>query len=230
MIVAASAKLREQYRRREEAQRVRDRVAQIASTRKKLEELEPVLRESIEIFSRIQDRIPTEEQTRFCERFRQLEGIIRQSHTGFATERRQVTRLEEATAAARNIIDDLHRTWRQTSNSQVQPYRDLLVLVRQLPVVAPQAQALQSALRDLEPSTAVAPRTDADLARFKHRLAEIERKGQAFAGLPAEVRDFLQRVTERTATLGDLNPNVMEWLRAQGHLQSFLIRFSGDST
>lgn len=230
MIVAEAARLRQQYTRLADAESVKIRVAQIASTREQLEAIEPRIRESVGIFVLIGNRLRVEDRERFDARIEQLAGMIRKSRNEFEQERRQVRRLGETEGMAVSIIRELDTAWRGACDLQVQPFRDLLVLVGRLQVVAAQTQALRGALRDLEKLTEVAPRDASQLAQFDRRLCEVERQAQAFVGLPAAVQEFLRRVTLETATLEDLTPDVVDWLREQGHLGSLAVRFVGGPT
>lgn len=227
MIVAAAARLRQQYDRLAESGEIKNRVSQIESTRERLVAIEPHIREPLKVFGLTHDRLPAEDRERVGERLRQLQWMIRQSREDFARDRRQVRRLEEAAASAGAIVNDLNLAWRRAATLRSQPFRDLMVLVRQLPAVAAEAQALQRALKQLDPSIETAPRSPQDLSRYDERMREVEHQAQAFEALPLAVREFLRRVTEETATLADLSPDIVDWLQQQGHLQSLAVRFAG---
>jgi hypothetical protein len=106
----------------------------------------------------------------------------------------------------------------------------LYVLVARIPYLAAQAESLNGALASASKKAAAAPKSAAAIRAFDEALAAVDAAARAFDTLPESVRDFLRRVISNSATLANLNRDVIDWLREHDSLGLFSVQFgTGDS-
>jgi chromosome segregation ATPase len=230
MIAAQAAELRERYARLDKVSKVTIRVSQIIETRDHLEKLAGPVAELSATMALIANRIRPEDRAGIEQRIVQLHWMISESQRSFEAERRQVVALTNAHRSATAILADLERAWAAYRDAAILRYRELYVLVARIPYLAAQAESLNGALASASKKAAAAPKSAAAIRAFDEALAAVDAAARAFDTLPESVRDFLRRVISNSATLANLNRDVIDWLREHDSLGLFSVQFgTGDS-
>jgi chromosome segregation ATPase len=153
-------------------------------------------------------------------------GELEVSRQRFATNRKEWLLIQKAGENLKRVSDELSRHWQGYAQAKLAPYLDLLRLVTYLPEVAASADEINRLVAQIKEQAARPPRAQAQLDQFHQRLAELGRRLDAIARLPAEVRAFLGTVVGGTATLADLTPEVQAWIAEGGRATAFSISFA----
>jgi hypothetical protein len=148
------------------------------------------------------------------------------SRQGFATSRKQQLPLYNAGEKFKRVSTSLAQGWQSHAHERLAPYLDLLKLVTYLPEVAASAGEINLLVAQIREHVAKPPRTQAQLDQFHQRLADLGRRLNTVAQLPAGVRAFLGNVVSGSATVADLTPEVQEWISAGGRATAFSISFT----
>lgn len=151
---------------------------------------------------------------------------IRLSRQRFATNRREQLPLHNAGEKLKRASTSLAQGWQSHAHERLAPYLDLLKLVTYLPEVAASAGEINLLVTQIREHVAKPPRTQAQLDQFHQRLADLGRRLNAVAQLPAGVRVFLGNVVSGSATIADLTPEVQDWISAGGRANAFAITFT----
>jgi hypothetical protein len=143
-----------------------------------------------------------------------------------STNRRETLPLNNAGRKLERLAKDLGERWQLYAQAQLAPYLELLALVVYLPEVAASEAEINQLVRHIRDQVKEAPQSEAQLAQFDQRLADLGRRLERVASLPDEVRAFLMKVVSSRATLADLTPGVTAWLSEGDRAGAFLITFA----
>jgi hypothetical protein len=148
------------------------------------------------------------------------------SRQRFATNRKEQLALHTVGTKLQRASADLAERWKRYAQARQAPYLDLFQLVTYLPEVAARAPEINQLVVQMQGQAARPPRTQAQFDQFDERLADLGRRLDAVARLPAEVRAFLGSVVGGTATLADLTPEVQAWIVEGERATAFSISFA----
>lgn len=143
-----------------------------------------------------------------------------------SSNRRETLPLNNAGRKLERLAKDLGERWELHAQAQLAPYLELIALVRYLPEVAASEAEVGQLVRHIRDQIREAPQSEAQLAQFDQRLADLGRRLESVASLPDEVRAFLMKVVSGSATLTDLTPAVRAWLDEGGRAGAFSIAFT----
>ena len=127
----------------------------------------------------------------------------------------KVQLLEFHAKAAKRELDD---SWSQYAPTLVDPLKSRLAILRSLSADGQRIQKLETSMQ----AAFTNPVTKEHIRSFAQDVAEAKQITDKFP-LDAEIEDFLQKVSQRRATLADLTPEVLLWLRKYQFLRKFRI-------
>ena len=150
------------------------------------------------------------------------------SQAQFATEqqRRQVQELRTISARLNKVKTKIEIEWKNYAEARLLPYFDLHEIVKSLPEVRDQASTLNGLRNQLRHDISVLPLTQNDLSAFDRCFEQYKQRLSTLAHLHPEVRNFLQKANNGTATLADVTDEVLRWCRQGEHAKAFRIQFS----
>jgi chromosome segregation ATPase len=152
-----------------------------------------------------------------------LPAEVRRLQAEFDVQPYQVAPLEQLKRQLDAAAEQLNTVWIQAAEQQVAPQVALLRLLRQLPEMAPRAAELRQLIDDL--TRPLAPPWSAEkLASFDNRLTAARALVEKLPELSPDVESFLRRVAADQATVDDLNPEALRWLKSGGRARLFRIR------
>jgi DNA repair exonuclease SbcCD ATPase subunit len=230
MIAERAAQLREVYQRVADRAQVADRLRRIEETRGRIQSLADPVIVVTDTFTTIHERLTDDDRRSLTTNIANLAHLLRTSQSEFSQGSRQVVKLERAHNSVKAIQRELERSWQRYVDDQTRSYRELLVIIRQVPAIESHVADLQTALEQLQSQYRTPPRTAERLARFDAGLDDIRKRAREFEELPHSVRDFLSRVAAGQATLMDVSPEILQWLDTHDARSVFAVRLSGVTT
>jgi len=139
---------------------------------------------------------------------------------------RQVENLNKLRPRLQNLEKEAQDVWRKYATARISSALELWQLIRLLPEVQPHATELESSIAKLNRSAGITtPTNSRDLDDFDNTLTTLTRALSNVTGLDAEIKTFLAKVSNKTATVADLTSTVLEWLQKGNRAQSFQISF-----
>jgi hypothetical protein len=133
--------------------------------------------------------------------------------------------INNASKKLKTVSGLLAARWGEYAKKQLEPYLELRQLVDYLPEVAADKANIDTLVNQIKAQGSSVPKTEEQLAQFDQRLAHLSSRLDAIAHLPDQVRLFLSKVVANTATMADLSPEVLTWIREGNREGAFAIRF-----
>ena len=155
-----------------------------------------------------------------------LVGDITISHENLPYEHRQVPQLKAILKKMKALVADIESAWKKYATEQVAPSLELLRLVQQLPEVHLHKQEFQDLRTRLQSFIEQPPVNTTGLSAFDNTLQELKQRLAGLDGLNSEVRMFLSKVQNGTATLSDMTEEIYQWCRQGQHATAFQVKFA----
>lgn len=144
---------------------------------------------------------------------------------------RQHTFWKPLAALSNQIEEELKQAWESWIRKTVPGgQEDLLQVLERFPEFAGAARDLRSANRQAQQLAQRLPASEADFEAIQD-LAERMRQAWdrlVAADLSEEVKHFLLTASSEQATLADLTPSVLDWIRKHRLLRSFRVSIGGN--
>lgn len=227
MITALSAEVRARLTLAKRLKDAQSEVKAIEATVGELEKLAPNARQLAAAVQVCRERLSEDVVTPVRAQAALLADEIATSRERFvSTNRRETLPLNGAGKKLDRLARDLGERWQLYAQAQLAPYLELLALVIYLPEVAASEAEINQLVWHIRDQVKEPPQSQAQLAQFDQRLADLGRRLESVASLPGEVRDFLMKVVSSRATLADLTPAVSTWLGEGTRADAFLITFA----
>ena len=119
---------------------------------------------------------------------------------------------------AKTAKEELDAAWNQDASALVEPLKSRLSILRGLSADGSRIRELESSMQN----ALTCPVTRERIRFFAQNVAEAKQIADNFP-LDAEIEGFLQKVSQRQATLADLTPEVSTWLSEYGFQRKFRI-------
>jgi hypothetical protein len=171
--------------------------------------------------NRLSDPYRSSIQSSLQELMRQL----RASQKDFADARRQSPVLKSIREQLARLISETKVSWKLTAEKTLKPTLDLYSLVRNLPDFKAQEVALGNLKNRLEYFQENVPKSTSELRDFDQKLTKLKEDLTSIPGLTPKVQAFLAKMVDHTATLADLDDEVLTWCRRPGRSKAFMITF-----
>jgi uncharacterized coiled-coil DUF342 family protein len=191
-----------------------------------LEDVEKSTRRLTSLYALACASLQNEDVQGFAASISKLVGDITISRANLLSEHRQVPQLNAILKKMKTLSTDIENAWQKYAIEQVAPSLDLLRLVQQLPEVRSQEQELHALHIQLQHFIAQTPLNAGSLSDFESALQELKQRLTHLEGLNSEVRTFLFKVQNGTATLSDMTEEVYQWCRQIQHASAFQVRFA----
>lgn len=127
----------------------------------------------------------------------------------------KVRLLESHATTAKRELDD---AWSQYAPTLVEPLKSRLAILRDLSDDGPRIRVLETRMQNALDS----PVTKERIRSFAKDIQEATQIADGFP-LDTEIEAFLQKVSQRRATLADLTPEVFAWLSERQFQRKFRI-------
>ena len=119
---------------------------------------------------------------------------------------------------AKAAKQEMEAAWNQDASALAEALKSRLAILRSLSADGPRIRELESNMQN----ALTRPVTPEGIRSFAQDVAIAKRIADNFQ-LDAAMEDFLQKVSRRQATLADLTPEVLAWLRKHGFQRKFRI-------
>ncbi|NWJ94148.1 MAG: hypothetical protein HXX20_00025 [Chloroflexi bacterium] len=224
MIVAASKNVCDQLENIAKLEVAKSQIKDLEATLDALRQLKTYVSQLIQFYQLIQDRISESDRSSLEIQFDQILQDISFSHKSFADQRRQVKAIEQAKDRAKKLEERLNESWKRYFKTQTNPHFELLDLVQSLPEVREQKVGLNQLRAQLMQFRDALPRNPIQRANFDETLQHLANRLDNLNFSP-EVKTFLSKVRSGTATLAELNNEVLEWCQQGERAKGFFIKF-----
>jgi hypothetical protein len=158
----------------------------------------------------------------------QLEVLIKQVQDS----RKEFSSIRRQTNVLKNIHDNLNRldlelkaNWKLSAEDTLEPSFKLYTLIRKLPDFQSQEVALNSLKNRLEYYKDNVPKNSTELREFHQKVDEFKKRLTSVQGLTPKIQAFLSKIVDHTATLTDLDDEVLGWCRKSNRSSAFMIVF-----
>jgi hypothetical protein len=179
----------------------------------------------VSCYKLVKDLLPDEERVRLSTRFEQLGHAVRSSQHEFVIQPRQVQPLRQVAESLRLIEADLLANWTAWVKRRVNPLMSTYALVRSLPEMhqhRTEITLLNTEFQSLSQSLPSAEKMGA----FNTKVQRYEQLLSGISGFSSQIQHFLGKVVAGTATIADMDDEVLDWCRQPGHSSAFRIAFS----
>lgn len=194
-----------------------------------LSELKSQLREIVAAYRLTKDRLGQRSQSDLLQALNDIKVGLADIGRGLKANPRQFSEIKRlqsrATASAKRLNDE----WRELAGAHVRPHQKVLELVGSLPEIASQRTAIDAAIDRVIALSLALPPDEATLLRYDEDMAWLGSVLHEVEGLSQTVREFLDKVVNRRATLADLSPDIMDWISDRDRSRAFQIRFDQPS-
>ena len=226
MIIALVQAADKQQQELEQLRIARDEAKVISEMLSTLADVEKSARRLTSLYALACTFLQNEDVQGFAAGMSKLTGDITVSRENLPSEHRQVPQLNAILKKMKAFVTDIENAWKKYATEQVAPSLELLRLVQQLPEVRSQEQEFQDLRTRLQGFIAQPPLNATGLSTFDSTLQELKQRLACLEGLNAEVRTFLFKVQDGTATLADITEEVYQWCRQAQHSTAFQVRFA----
>lgn len=226
MIVALAEQVRNTLSHMHQLEVAQSEVENIEATLAELRRVDQAL-DSLSVTLRIiQQRLPNEIISILQSQANKLATDIESSRAAFTQNRRQVDSLRTIQSKLQKISTDIANAWASYAEQRFMPHREILELVRRLPEVAAQDEAISRLVDQIQAQVRKSPGSTAELGAFDARIADLSQRLALVEQLAPAIREFLGKVRDERATVADLTPEVLSWLQKSQHTTAFAISFT----
>lgn len=225
MIVAKVEEARERIAYYHQLERSKEEATNLRDTLAALTEVRAQVLAQEEIYRLIEERLSQATVAGINVLIHEVARAIAASQADFNVTLRQVTALGRVRPRLQMLATALDEAWATWARRQTEPLFELFQLVSALPELASQQVELAQLRQYLLTRRDRAPRDQGELSAFEQRVAELSEHLRHLEGLNAEVRHFLRQVVDRSASINDLNDEVLAWCRQGGRAAAFRISF-----
>lgn len=228
MIGELCSQLRQQLAEAGRLEQQQDEMQDIKATLDTLNMVRETIRKLKVPYQVVWSRLPVDDIQSIRQQTASIAESIEASRSDFEHNRRQIQPLKKIEKDVQSIQKSLDARWKMYAQAQLSPHEEMLKLVRALPEIAGQEQAINELLSHLRAYTKELPSSHAKLTEFDTRLQQLSSRLATLQGLSPGVRDFLRKVQDGTATLHDLSDDILHWCRQGDHARVFTITFRGE--
>jgi len=225
MIIALVEAAEKQQQEIEQLRIAKEEAKVISEMLSTLAEVEKSARQLTSLYALAHASLRNEDVQGFTAGISKLVGDITISHENLPYEHRQVPQLNAILKKMKVLVTDIESAWKKYATEQVAPSLELLKLVKQLPEVHSQEQEFQDLRTRLQSFIEQPPVITTGLSAFDNTLQELKQRLAHLDGLNAEVRMFLFKVQNGTATLSDMTEEIYQWCRQGQHATAFQVKF-----
>jgi DNA repair ATPase RecN len=226
MIIALVQAADKQQQELEQLRIARDEAKVISEMLSTLADVEKSAWQLTSLYALARASLQNEDVQGFAADMSKLAGDITVSREKLPSEHRQVPQLNAVLKKMKALVTDIESAWKKYATEQVTPSLELLRLVLQLPEVRSQEQEFQDLSTQLQRFISQPPLNATSLSAFDNTLQELKQRLTRLEGLNAEVRTFLFKVQNGTATLSDMTEEVYQWCRQAQHASAFQVRIA----
>ncbi len=149
---------------------------------------------------------------------------LNQSAEQFLHQSRQKNQIQVIQTQFQKALDSLKKTWEIYVDRHTCDSLELYRLVAKLPGVSERKAAYDDVQNRLALAKKTLPTTQKHLDDFDRTVAQFKQMLQETGNLREEVKVFLGRIANGTASLADLTDEVLQWCRQDQRGKTFSIR------
>jgi chromosome segregation ATPase len=225
MIVSIAQDIQKKIARQNELTNIRDNQKNIEDTHKELKQVKKSLREFVTLYQVLHERLDVARKASIIVKAAKIQEKINFLHKQFASKPRQVKELRDLKSQIKQLTQQVEAAWKLYANEQVKPHFDLLKLVKQLPEIARQADAIHRLQDQLRVAINKPPNSGDALKQFDRNHQALKGHLANLSDLDPNVRTFLNKALQGQATIADLSLEILAWCRQEGRAQAFKISF-----
>lgn len=227
MIVEQSLVLQEKLGSLKTAERRRQETDQIANTYAQVSQIGQYIQHLVNQYKVIGHLLPIEEQKELLNRF----GLMNEKLSDFAKEflsnSDQARRLKPFSEFhVVQSLDTLRTMWASQVDREVKNETEIYLLVRNLPDVRSNGAQIDAVLRQLNTIKKQPPASEEELIRYQENVDTLRSQIGGIQGLTPAVQIFLEKMSQDSATVADLTPEILDWCREPSRAKHFAIRFA----
>jgi hypothetical protein len=173
------------------------------------------------ICSRLPATLSTDVESRIKELFIQ----VKNSKQDFSAVRRQTVALKNIAGNIRGLNASIEASWKLAAEALLTPYFELFSLVRQLPDFKSKETELALLKNRLDYYKNNLPKNLNEMREFDQVIDKFKQGLSSVQGLTPGIQAFLSKVLNHTATIADLDEEIIAWCQQAGRGKVFQIQF-----
>jgi hypothetical protein len=227
MIVEQSLVLQEKLSLLNTAERRKQETDQIANTYAQVSQISQHIQRLVNQYKAIGRLLPIEEQQELLNRFDLINEKVSNFAEEFLSNSDQARRLRPfADSHVIPSLDTLRTMWASQVDQEVKNETKIYLLVRNLPDVRSNSAQIDGVLRQLNTIRERPPASDEELIRYQENVDTLRSQIGGIQGLTSAVQIFLEKMSQNSATIADLTPEILDWCREPSRAKHFAIRFA----
>ena len=123
-------------------------------------------------------------------------------------------------------LDSMRTMWASQVDREVKNESEIYLLVRSLPDVRSNGAQIDTVLRRLNTVKEQPPTSEEELVRYQEYVDTLRSQIGGIKGLTPAVQIFLEKMSQNSATIADLTPEILDWCREPSRAKLFAIRFA----
>lgn len=225
MIAKLSTNVKELIRQKRESERFRNELHEIESTISELNGVQTQAAKLLNIYKLVYSRLSPTKKKNVEERVFKLVNQIRNSRQDFSSTRRQFVALKNARDNIISLTSETEVIWKLDITELLKPFFELYNIVKQLPDFKAQEEDLALLRNRLAYFQDNVPKNIIEVREFEQKLAQFSLGLSRIPGLTPKIQGFLTKVVKQTATLDDMDEEILAWCRQAGRSKVFQIQF-----
>lgn len=225
MIVQLSEKVKALAQKKREMEKFRNQLQDLNLT---ISEIQMVTTEANKLklsYKLIYSRLPAPHIADMESRVKELIIQVGYSKQDFSTNRRQTVALRAVTGNIRGLNASIEASWKLAVETLLAPYYELYSLVRQLPDFQSKEADLAILKSRLDYYKNNLPKNVNEIRDFDRIMDKFKQGLASIQGLTPGIQAFLTKVVSHTATIADLNDEILTWCKQSGRGKVFQIQF-----
>jgi DNA repair exonuclease SbcCD ATPase subunit len=225
MIVQLCEEVKALAQQKRELEKFRNQLQDLSLT---ISEIQTVTLEANKVKSNyilVYSRLPTEHKINVESRILELISQVRNSRQDFSTARRQTVALRNITGNIRGLNGSIEASWKLAVEGLLMPYFELYNLVRQLPDFKSEEAELILQKSRLDYFKNNLPKNIYEMREFDQTFEKFRQGLASIQGLTSSIQAFLTKVVNHTASIADLNDEIIAWCQQAGRNKVFQIQF-----
>lgn len=225
MIVQLSEKIKGLAEQKREMEKFRNELQNLSLTNSELQTVSSEVNKLKSNYNLIYSRLPETYIANIESRVKEFVKQVKNSRMDFSNERRQTVSLKNITGNIRELNTNLAASWKIAADILLKPYFELYDLVRQLPDFQSKSAELSLLKNRLDYFKNNMPVDIKEMRQFDQILESFKLTLASIQGLTQDIQSFLTKVVNHTATISDLNEEIVAWCNQADRGKVFQIQF-----
>ena len=231
MIIEQSQVLQEKLGTLNTAARRKRETKQIAETHAQVMQISEKIQRLVNQYKTIGHMLPINEQDELLVLFGRINEKVNAFAKEFQSNSDQARKLKPF--SDRYVVpslDTLRTMWASQVDREVKNEIEIYLLVKNLPDIRSNGARIDAGLRQLNTIKERPPSSDEALNRYQDNVDTLRFQIGGIRGLTSAVQDFLEKMSQNSATIADLTMEIYDWCSEPSRAEHFAIKFAEGST